>query len=692
MKTLPCFAVRLLMVLSAAAAWNAGPEAARAEPPRPLATFPLPDWGTSVAFSADGSRLAIGTYEKTILIDLETRKPVGEIKIRSGYVRGLAWSPDGRQLATGGYQSVQLWNADDLSEVRSLKVRGYANDVRFSPDGQLLAAACDDLKVRLWATGDGVEREPFAGFTLPVLGVAFSPDGQWLAAAAGDDTRLSRAGEVKAWAVETGEPVAALDYMPEKGATSVAFTLDGASLLVGDLNRRVTVYDAASGEPRGYFGKHDRQVNSVVSLQGGELAISASGGQAKDKNDVKLWRLSDGEELATLEHHEARITRLAVSADETLLATVSIDKSAALWDLAPILGAGAKDSAADANAPLTGNPAAAALAKAAKLLAQAQATSDLREIRVGIIGLDTSHATAFTKIFNADSPAEPLRGLRVVAAYPQGSPDIESSVSRVPEYTAEVQKHGVEIVDSIEALLERVDCVLLETNDGRPHLEQALPVLKAGKPVFVDKPIAGSLADAVALFDAAKHYGTPMFSSSSLRYTDTVQAARRGELGVVTGCDTYSPAHLEPTHPDLFWYGIHGVEPLFTVMGTGCREVSRRSTPDYDVVTGVWSDGRIGTFRGIRKGGSGYGGTVFTDKAVTPLGPFTGYEPLAVEIAKFFRTREVPIPPEETLEIYAFMAASDESHALNGQAVLIEDVLDRARTDARKTLEGRLTP
>src|SRR6056300_730101 len=122
------------------------------------------------------------------------------------------------------------------------------------------------------------------------------------------------------------------------------------------------------------------------------------------------------------------------------------------------------------------------------------------EIRVGIIGLDTGHVIAFTKTMNDENAEGVLKKCRVVAAYPKGSPDIESSVSRVPKYTEEIQKFGVEIVDSIPTLLEKVDAVMLETNDGRPHLEQVIPVLKAGKRVFIDKPIAGSLTDSILIF------------------------------------------------------------------------------------------------------------------------------------------------------------------------------------------------
>lgn len=303
--------------------------------------------------------------------------------------------------------------------------------------------------------------------------------------------------------------------------------------------------------------------------------------------------------------------------------------------------------------------------------------------RVGIIGLDTSHSPAFAKVLNDPDAAEDVAGFRVVAAYPYGSRDIESSVSRIPQYTAELQEMGVEIVDSIDELLNKVDVVLLETNDGRPHYEQLLPVLKAGKRVFVDKPIAGSLTDAIRIFDAAEEYGIPIFSSSSLRYMANAQAVRNGALGKVTGAEAYSPAILEPTHPDLFWYGVHGVETLFTVMGTGCDSVQRIMNDGTDIVICTWSDGRIGTFRGIREGKAGYGGRAYGEEGIMDLGPYEGYRPLVVEIVKYFRTGVPPIEPAETLEIFAFMEAADESKRQNGAVVQLKEVMEKAREEAK---------
>ncbi len=302
-----------------------------------------------------------------------------------------------------------------------------------------------------------------------------------------------------------------------------------------------------------------------------------------------------------------------------------------------------------------------------------------KKLRVGMIGLDTSHVVAFTKAIKNPKYDE-LKGLDVVAAFPGGSPDIPASADRLEGFTKALKEMGVEIVDSIDALLPKVDAVMLESVDGRPHLAQAKPVIAAKKPLFIDKPMAASLADVLEIFRLAKASGVPVFSSSSLRFSPGIIAMRNDpKIGEVRGCDAYSPCSLEPHHPDLFWYGVHGVETLYTIMGAGCTTVTRATTPETDLVTGTWRDGRIGTFRGLR-GKSGYGATVFGTKGIGPSGSYGGYEPLLVEVAKFFVSGKSPIAEEETIELFAFMAAADESKRLGGAPVSIESVIAKAKS------------
>ena len=307
-------------------------------------------------------------------------------------------------------------------------------------------------------------------------------------------------------------------------------------------------------------------------------------------------------------------------------------------------------------------------------------------IRIGIIGLDTSHSTAFTELINGGKEAW-AEGFKVVAAYPYGSQTIESSYKRIPEYTETVKKHGVKIVDSIADLLKEVDCVLLETNDGRLHFEQAVEVFKAGKICFIDKPIGATLGEAIAIYAMADKYNIPIFSSSALRYSPINQQLRNGELGKVIGADCYSPHSVEPTHPDFGFYGIHGVETLYTILGTGCKAVNRVSTEQGDVVTGCWDDDRIGTFRAIIKGPHIYGGMAYTESKAVVAGGYVGYKVLLEQVLKFFKTGVAPVSKEETLEIFAFMRASNLSKERGGEMVTLDEAFKQGEKEAKRLLK-----
>ncbi len=297
--------------------------------------------------------------------------------------------------------------------------------------------------------------------------------------------------------------------------------------------------------------------------------------------------------------------------------------------------------------------------------------------RIGMIGLDTSHSVEFVKAMNAKDVGNNFDGYTITIAYPHGSRDIESSYSRIEGYTKTVKEFGVKIAASIDEVIANSDVIMLETNDGKLHLEQALPAFKAGKRLFIDKPIAAQYKDVIAIFKASKQYKTPFFSASSLRYVENIAGIRDGSLiGKVHGADTYSPAVLEPSHTDFYWYGIHGVEMLFTAMGTGCLTVSRTNTSTMDVAVGTWSNGRIGTFRGTRQGKHKYGGVAFGENGNVIISDYSGYKPMLLEIVKFFNTGTVPVDINETLEIYAFMEAADESKRQDGKAIALKPYLD----------------
>jgi len=297
------------------------------------------------------------------------------------------------------------------------------------------------------------------------------------------------------------------------------------------------------------------------------------------------------------------------------------------------------------------------------------------ELRFGLVGLDTSHAAAFTKILNDPSTKDHVTGARVVGAVKDVSPRVEVSPKRAEEGREKLEKEfGIKMYPSIEALAKAVDVVLIVSADGHAHLGQARPAILAGKPVFIDKPMAASVKDAAEIFRLARQHRVPVFSSSSLRFAASTQAVRRGSVGRVRQAETSSPASMEPHHPDLFWYGIHGVEALFTVMGTGLESVTRQSSAEGAIVTeGRWQGGRKGTFRQGR-----YDGKAIGEKGSAVVGSSDGYAPLVKAIVEFGRTRVVPVSEQETIEVLAFMEADARSKELGGKPVAVADILRQA--------------
>ena len=300
-------------------------------------------------------------------------------------------------------------------------------------------------------------------------------------------------------------------------------------------------------------------------------------------------------------------------------------------------------------------------------------------IRAGMIGMDTSHCRVFTEMFHDKKAEGHVPGVRVVAAYPTISPDIEKSAAGVESYKKILsEKWGVKMVGSVAELIDQnVDVFMIESVDGRRHLPEFKSIVATGKPVYIEKPLAASVADAKEISKIVKETKIPCMNGSALRYDPAFQKflAEPDKHGKVIGCDAYSPAHLEKTNPGLFWYGVHGVEILFTIMGRGCKSVRCTSTPDSDLAIGVWDDGRIGSMRGIRAGQPDFGASVLCEKGMfdlprdvkTPI-----YAGLLRAMVEFFKTKKSPVSVEEEVEICAFMEAAYRSAQKDCDEIKIE--------------------
>jgi len=288
-------------------------------------------------------------------------------------------------------------------------------------------------------------------------------------------------------------------------------------------------------------------------------------------------------------------------------------------------------------------------------------------LKIGMIGLDTSHVSAFAKLLSDDTQEYHVPGGRIVAAYPGGSPDFELSWSRLPGFRQELENsYGVSIVDSPVEVAEHSDAVLLLSVDGRVHMQQLQAIAPLRKPVFVDKPFAVCSEDAQAMVALSREYGFPMMSCSALRYAGALTAALQdAEQGSVIGADYYGPLEIQPTQPGFYWYGIHTAEMLFRTMGPGCQSVRTTTNADHDQVVGVWADGRVGTIRGNRRGNKTFGGLIHREKGTQFVNTASVAKPyyasLLEQVMQMFATGTPDIEASETLEIIRFLEAANES-------------------------------
>ena len=294
-------------------------------------------------------------------------------------------------------------------------------------------------------------------------------------------------------------------------------------------------------------------------------------------------------------------------------------------------------------------------------------------MKLGMVGLDTSHCVAFAKLLNEPENQFHVPGAKIVRAFPGGSQAFSSSRARVGTFTDELRAMKVEIAGGIEDLAG-LDGYFLESVDGNQHLEQFRVLAEFGKPVFIDKPLACHYGDAAEIVRIAKANNIPIMTASAIRYAKGIDGLiDAGEA--VESCEAFGPMALLDDYRDYFWYGIHSAEVLFSFMGKGCRSVQTFHTEKMDVMVGLWNDGRIGTLRGNRTGANTFGCVITTDQA-TKAGVVSGEVPfyaiLLKKVIPFFQTGISPIDLSESLEIIAFLEAASQSLASGGKRFAIE--------------------
>jgi predicted dehydrogenase len=290
------------------------------------------------------------------------------------------------------------------------------------------------------------------------------------------------------------------------------------------------------------------------------------------------------------------------------------------------------------------------------------------DLKIGLVGLDTSHVVAFSKCLNKPGDAEHVPGGKVVCAFPGGSKDFHMSADRIDKFTAQLRdEFGVKILDQPEAVAEAVDLLFITAVDGRTHLDFVRRTIAARKPTFIDKPMAVSSADAKEMFKLADQHGVAMMSCSSLRYAQSVaEAMSDSSLGPIVGCDIFGPMDIEPSQGGLFWYGIHSVELANRVMGRGCREVRAIKSETQEQVTAFWPDGRIATLHGLRKAHHKFGVTIHREKGfqfvdAAPAGKRSWYASMLDAILASLPKGKSDVDPADTIEVIRLIEAANES-------------------------------
>lgn len=289
------------------------------------------------------------------------------------------------------------------------------------------------------------------------------------------------------------------------------------------------------------------------------------------------------------------------------------------------------------------------------------------KLNIALVGCDTSHSVYFSRLLNDGTDPQHVAGARVIAAVIDGNGAIAGSREKALANAAEIEaKYGAKLYEEIGDLPRDCDAIFIESTDGGRHLAQVCKAVEFQVPLFIDKPLTLGTKEAEDIFRLGHERGVPIMSCSSLRYDPSFRKALRGCAGgAVTGADIFGYMEFVKDCSGYFWYGIHSAEMLFAAMGTGLEQVYVVKQDDYDLLTGVWRDGRIGTIRGTRKPHFAFGGTLHTasrplafDVPEVDMPP--SYAPMLRQVVEFVRSGISPIAQQETLEIIRFLESANK--------------------------------
>jgi predicted dehydrogenase len=308
-------------------------------------------------------------------------------------------------------------------------------------------------------------------------------------------------------------------------------------------------------------------------------------------------------------------------------------------------------------------------------------------MRIGIIGIDSSHTPVFTNRVNTLNK-EGKTPCKVTAfwdpgrhewAHPDGP---EQSKKDVAKWREDTIKDGANQVGSIDELLKNVDGVMVLNISGHRHLELAVPALAKGLPTYVDKPLTCSIDQAKALLNISRQYKARCYSASSLRFITEIPKLDKEKLGKIVAIDAYGNGEVQDLMPGLWHYGCHTIEMVDAIFkwsgqGAGVKRISAIEFPDRHLFDMDYHDGRYVRCRMERKGSWSFGATVHGEKGVqqfvVDFAPV--YTRLVEGMVKFFEGKEAPVDLRDIVETVGVMQAGNESIRLGGDWVDVPTVV-----------------
>lgn len=285
-----------------------------------------------------------------------------------------------------------------------------------------------------------------------------------------------------------------------------------------------------------------------------------------------------------------------------------------------------------------------------------------RDIRVGIIGLDTSHAIEFPRRMQAPDldAAMKVPGLRAVSCLRFATPFQDEA--GLDARQKQLEQWGVKVTRTFEDAVKGVDALMLEINDPAYHLEYFERCAARGLPIFLDKPMADTIANGRKIADLARRHGTRVFSSSSLRFVRALEDACAA-VPKPAMTSVYGPLGKAPAGSSVVWYGVHAFEMLQRALGRGAAAVLAKRDALGTVAIVRYPDARRGLVE-LTEGSYLYGGCL---RALDKAAPFVvdlgrAYTEELARVADFFRGGPAPVAMEDTLEVMALLDAAERSY------------------------------